>query len=123
MKDNEITFGVNRQALKEFIINPANKSDVAQMVGGEHGRENNLWVGASFKAPADATTAVFEGDVNGTDNVEGGYVYLWSAVADKVGSDWVVKNKDASRTFTITWKNAQGKEISKDTFTVAVDVQ
>ena len=123
VKDNEITFGVNRQALKEFIINPANKSDVAQMVGGEHGRENNLWVGASFKAPADATTAVFEGDVNGTDNVEGGYVYLWSAVADKVGSDWVVKNKDASRTFTITWKNAQGKEISKDTFTVAVDVQ
>ncbi|MFB2020919.1 S-layer homology domain-containing protein [Pseudoflavonifractor sp. P01025] len=124
VKGDKITFNVNRKALKEFINNPANKTDVAEMIGGEHGRENNLWVGASFKAPEGATTAEFKGDVTGTDNVESGYVYLWSAVADgSKDAGWTVKTQDASRTFTITWKNTQGKEISKDTFTVAVDIQ
>ena len=124
VKGDKITFNVNRKALKEFINNPANKTDVAQMIGGENGRENNLWVGASFKAPEGAKTAVFAGDVTGTDNVENGYVYLWSAVADgSADAGWTVKTQDASRTFTITWKNTQGEQISKDSFTVAVDIQ
>ena len=124
VKGDKITFNVNRKALKEFINNPANKTDVAEMIGGEHGRENNLWVGASFKAPEGATTAEFKGDVTGTDNVESGYVYLWSAVADgSKDAGWTVKTQDASRTFTITWKNTQGEQISKDNFTVAVDIQ
>jgi len=124
VKGDKITFNVNRKALKEFINNPANKTDVAEMIGGEHGRENNLWVGASFKAPEGAKTAVFAGDVTGTDNVENGYVYLWSAVADgSADAGWTVKTQDASRTFTITWKNTQGEQISKDSFTVAVDIQ
>ena len=123
VKGDKITFNVDRKALKEFINNPANATDVNKMIGGEHGRENNLWVGTSFKAPEGATTAEFKGDVTGTDNVESGYVYLWSAVADgSKDAGWTVKTQDASRTFTITWKDSSG-EIAKESFTVTVDIQ
>ena len=123
VKGDKITFNVDRKALKEFINNPANATDVNKMIGGEYGRENNLWVGTSFKAPEGATTAEFKGDVTGTDNVESGYVYLWSAVADgSKDAGWTVKTQDASRTFTITWKDSSG-EIAKESFTVTVDIQ
>ena len=61
---------------------------------GAGDKNNRLWVGASFKAPENAEKAVFEGDVTGTDNVEDGYVYLWSAVADgSKDAGWTVKTR------------------------------
>ena len=67
---------------------------------------------------------MFEGDVTGTDNVENGYVYLWSAVADgSKDAGWTVKTQDASRTFDITWKTSSDDVIAKESFTVTVDIQ
>ena len=123
VKGNKITFNVDRKALKEFISNDANETDVDKMIGAGD-KNNRLWVGASFKAPENAEKAVFEGDVTGTDNVEDGYVYLWSAVADgSKDAGWTVKTQDASRTFTITWKTSGDEVIAKESFTVTVDIQ
>ena len=123
VKGNKITFKVDREALKKFINDPVNATDVNKMIGSQSGTQNNLWVGASFKAPAGATTAEFTGDVSSTDTVESGYVYLWSAVADKASNGgWEVKTQGASRTFDITWKDSNGM-IAKESYTVTVDIQ